>query len=62
MISFYGEAWTEWNVKAAVKSWKELGKNFGISVEVEDEDRTILPASKIFMSMNCSKEASKCLL
>ncbi|XP_066906506.1 uncharacterized protein [Halyomorpha halys] len=58
MISYYGEAWTEWNVKVAVKAWKELGKNFGISVEVEDEDRVILPASKIFMSMNCSKEAN----
>ncbi|XP_039275769.1 uncharacterized protein LOC120349490 [Nilaparvata lugens] len=58
MVSVYGDAWTEWNVRQAVKAWKESNKNFGLAIEVEDEDGNLLPAHKYFSPMNCSKEAS----
>ncbi|XP_014259717.1 uncharacterized protein LOC106672646 isoform X2 [Cimex lectularius] len=57
MLSYYGEDWTELDVKTAVNSWRETGKNFGLAVEVEDEDSTIQQASRYFTPMNCSKEA-----
>ncbi|RZF45274.1 hypothetical protein LSTR_LSTR013648 [Laodelphax striatellus] len=58
MVSVYGDAWTEWNVRSAVKAWKESNKNFGLAIEVEDEDGNLLPAHNYFSPMNCSKEAS----
>ncbi|KAI5755957.1 hypothetical protein M8J77_020965 [Diaphorina citri] len=59
MLSIYGEEWTEWNIKPAVKAWKETpSKNFGLSVIVEDEDGVKLPVDKLFAAMNCSNEAS----
>ncbi|XP_075210777.1 uncharacterized protein LOC142318121 [Lycorma delicatula] len=58
MISVYGEEWTEWNVRGAVKAWRESNRNFGLAVVVEDEDGNLLPAHKYFSAMNCSKEAS----
>lgn len=57
MVSVYGEEWTEWNVRGAVKAWRESNRNFGLAVEVEDEDGNLLPAHKYFSAMNCSKEA-----
>ncbi|XP_054266669.1 uncharacterized protein LOC128988915 isoform X2 [Macrosteles quadrilineatus] len=58
MLSVYGEAWTEWNIRGAVKVWRDNGRNFGLAVEVEDEDGTVLPTDKYFAPMNCSQEAS----
>uniref|UniRef100_A0A1B6C4D2 TGF-beta propeptide domain-containing protein n=1 Tax=Clastoptera arizonana TaxID=38151 RepID=A0A1B6C4D2_9HEMI len=58
MHSIYGDAWTEWNIRGAVKSWRDTGRNFGLTVEVENEDGDLLPAYKYFTAMNCSKQAS----
>uniref|UniRef100_A0A224XLF2 Putative conserved secreted protein n=1 Tax=Panstrongylus lignarius TaxID=156445 RepID=A0A224XLF2_9HEMI len=58
MMPEYGEAWTEFNVKSAINAWRESGRNFGLTVEVEDEDRIILNALKYFEQMNCSVDAN----
>uniref|UniRef100_A0A0K8SPA4 Uncharacterized protein n=2 Tax=Lygus hesperus TaxID=30085 RepID=A0A0K8SPA4_LYGHE len=57
MLPLYSDEATELNVKPAVNAWKETGKNFGLAVEVENEDGVLLQASKYFVVMNCSKEA-----
>ena len=49
------ESWTQWNVRQAVKSWTETQRNFGLSVQVEDEDGNLLPAHHYFAPMNCDK-------
>jgi len=55
MIPYYSEKWTEWNIRNAVKAWhRNPVRNYGISVEVEDEDGNLLPVSKFFRPMNCS--------
>ncbi|KAE8742801.1 hypothetical protein FOCC_FOCC011659 [Frankliniella occidentalis] len=58
MLPVHGSAWTEWNVRMAVKVWRESGRNFGLVVEVEDEDGTLLDAHQFFNGMNCTQEAS----
>nr|CAD7432001.1 unnamed protein product [Timema monikensis] len=58
MVSIYGEEWLEFNVKSAARVWRESGKNFGLSIQVEDEDNQVLPAVKYFSFMDCSNEAS----
>ncbi|KAF6211046.1 hypothetical protein GE061_014159 [Apolygus lucorum] len=58
MLPLYSDEATELNVKPAVNSWKETGKNFGLAVEVENEDGVLLQASKYFVMMNCSKDAA----
>uniref|UniRef100_A0A1B6IEI8 TGF-beta propeptide domain-containing protein n=1 Tax=Homalodisca liturata TaxID=320908 RepID=A0A1B6IEI8_9HEMI len=58
MLSVNGELWTEWNIRGAVKAWRDNGRNFGLAVEVEDEDGALLPSDKYFAPMNCSQEAS----
>ncbi|XP_034239224.1 uncharacterized protein LOC117644110 isoform X2 [Thrips palmi] len=58
MLAVHGSAWTEWNVRTAVKVWRESGRNFGLVVEVEDEDGTRLDAHQFFNGMNCTQEAS----
>ncbi|XP_046388748.1 uncharacterized protein LOC124157780 isoform X2 [Ischnura elegans] len=50
--------WVAFDVRFAARVWRELGKNFGLVVEVEDEDGALLPAERYFAAMNCSKEAS----
>lgn len=57
MLPLHIDERTELDVKAAVIAWKEHGKNFGLVVEVENEDGVLLQASKYFVAMNCSKEA-----
>nr|CAD7449906.1 unnamed protein product [Timema bartmani] len=57
MVSIYGEEWLEFNVKSAARVWRESGKNFGLSIQVEDEDNQVLPAVKYFSFMDCSNEA-----
>ncbi|XP_026809338.1 uncharacterized protein LOC113551344 isoform X2 [Rhopalosiphum maidis] len=58
MVPYYSEKWTEWNIRNAVKAWhRNPGRNYGISVEVEDEDGNLLPVSKFFRPMNCSGDA-----
>lgn len=58
MLAVHGSAWTEWNVRPAVKVWRDSGRNFGLVVEVEDEDGTRLDAHQFFNGMNCTQEAS----
>ncbi|KAK3923002.1 Esterase FrsA [Frankliniella fusca] len=58
MLPVHGSAWTEWNVRTAVKVWRESGRNFGLVVEVEDEDGSLLNAHQFFNGMNCTQEAS----
>ncbi|CAG2057524.1 unnamed protein product [Timema podura] len=60
MVSIYGEEWLEFNVKSAARVWRESGKNFGLSIQVEDEDNQVLPAVKYFSFMDCSNEACEC--
>lgn len=57
MLSVEKESWTEWNIRGAVKSWRDNGRNFGLTVVVEDEDGNLLPADKYFAPMNCSQGA-----
>lgn len=58
MMAEYGEAWTEFNVKSAINAWRDSGRNFGLTVEVEDEDRVLMNALKYFEQMNCSIDAN----
>ncbi|KAJ9591150.1 hypothetical protein L9F63_002305, partial [Diploptera punctata] len=59
MLSVFGkDEWVEFNVRHAVRQWRQLGKNFGLVVEVENEDGEVLKASDYFKIMNCSNEAS----
>jgi hypothetical protein len=59
MIPVTGEEWVELNVRAAARSWRNMSKNLGLVVEVEDEEGKPLPAAKYFSDMNCSKEAGQ---
>ncbi|XP_050534660.1 uncharacterized protein LOC126901853 isoform X1 [Daktulosphaira vitifoliae] len=55
MMSYYGEKWTEWNIRSAVRLWRrEPFHNFGLSIEVEDEEGNVLPVHRFFRSINCS--------
>lgn len=59
MLSVFGkDEWVEFNVRHAARQWRQLGKNFGLVVEVENEDGEVLKASDYFKIMNCSNEAS----
>lgn len=58
MLSYFDEKWTEWNIGNAVKAWRrDPNRNYGISIEVEDEDGNLLPVNKFFRPMNCTGEA-----
>lgn len=58
MLPIYDKGgWIELNVRQAVRQWRSLGKNFGLVVEVENEDGDLLKASEYFTAMNCSNEA-----
>lgn len=58
MVPYYSEKWTEWNIRNAVKAWhRNPVRNYGISIEVEDEDGNLLPVAKFFRPMNCSGDA-----
>lgn len=58
MLPYFGEKWTEWNIRGAVKTWRrDPNRNYGISIEVEDEDGNLLPAQRFFRPMNCSEDA-----
>lgn len=60
MLPIYGKnGWIEFNVGSAAGQWYQPGKNFGLVVEVENEDGQLLKASDYFTAMNCS-EACKC--
>lgn len=59
MLSVYSTKWAEFNVRAAVRTWKDSGRNFGLVVTVEDEDGTLLHADQYLQSMNCSNLTSK---
>lgn len=50
-------AWMEFNIRNAVRTWKNSGINYGLVVTVEDEDGLLLPTHKYIHAMNCSKEA-----
>ncbi|VVC36741.1 Hypothetical protein CINCED_3A017224 [Cinara cedri] len=55
MVPYYSEKWTEWNIRSAVKIWRQdPSRNFGLSIEIEDEDGNVLPIERFFKSMNCS--------
>lgn len=57
MVPYYSVKWTEWNIRTAVKNWRQDPiRNFGISVEVEDEDGNLLPVNRFFKPMNCTPE------
>lgn len=58
MLPYYGDKWTEWNIRSAVKTWRrDPNRNYGLSIEVEDEDGNLLPALKFFRPMNCTGDA-----
>lgn len=58
MMPYYGEKWTEWNIRRAVKAWrKDPSRNYGITIEVEDEDGNLIPANRFFKPMNCTGDA-----
>lgn len=55
MLSYFDEKWTEWNIGGAVKSWRrDPNRNYGLSIEVEDEDGNLLPVNRFFRPMNCT--------
>ena len=55
MVPRYQTKWLEFDILSAVQFWqKRPRKNFGLIVEVEDEDRNKIAPSKIFKLMNCS--------
>ncbi|XP_069702925.1 uncharacterized protein [Periplaneta americana] len=59
MLPIFGKGeWIEFNVRHAVRQWRTSGKNFGLVVEVENEDGELLKAADYFTAMNCSNEAS----
>ncbi|XP_008189870.1 uncharacterized protein LOC103311860 isoform X2 [Acyrthosiphon pisum] len=58
MVPYFSEKWTEWNIRNAAKAWhKNPARNYGISIEVEDEDGNFLPVAKFFRPINCSEDA-----
>lgn len=58
MVPYFSEKWTEWNIRNAAKAWhRNPVRNYGISIEVEDEDGNLLPVAKFFRPMNCSGDA-----
>lgn len=58
MMPLYGEKWTEWNIRRAVNAWrKDPSRNYGITIEVEDEYGNLLPANRFFRTMNCTEDA-----
>lgn len=59
MMPYYGEKWTEWNIRGAVRSWRrDSSRNYGISIEVEDDEGNLLPVVRFFKPLNCSGDAS----
>lgn len=57
MFPIYGKSgWVEFNVGSAAGQWYQPGKNFGLVVEVENEDGQLLKASDYFTAMNCSEQ------
>ncbi|XP_050429818.1 uncharacterized protein LOC126838983 isoform X2 [Adelges cooleyi] len=55
MMAYFGEKWTEWNIRGAVRTWRrDPSRNFGISIEVEDEEGNLLPVHRFFKPMNCT--------
>lgn len=57
MFNTVGDEWMEFNIRTAVRTWKDFGRNYGLVVTVEDEDGVLLPAEKYVHAMNCSKDA-----
>lgn len=58
MLPYFSEKWTEWNIRNAVNAWhKNPVRNYGLSVEVEDEDGNLLPVNQFFRPMNCTGDA-----
>lgn len=58
MLSYFGENWTEWNIKPAMRAWRQDPlRNFGIRIEVEDEEGNQLPTQRFFKPMKCSDDA-----
>ncbi|KAL0277103.1 UNVERIFIED_CONTAM: hypothetical protein PYX00_004501 [Menopon gallinae] len=57
MMPLYGNNLLTFDIRAAVRSWKESGKNFGLLVTVEDENSNPLEPTKYIYPMNCSKWA-----
>ncbi|XP_003240932.1 uncharacterized protein LOC100575681 [Acyrthosiphon pisum] len=57
MVPYFSEKWTEWNIRNAAKAWhKNPARNYGISIEVEDEYGNYLPVAKFFRPINCSDD------
>lgn len=56
MLPYLGDKWTQFNVRTAVKNWRENpADNLGLCIEVNDERGNKLQAKKFFQSMNCVK-------
>jgi len=49
----------EFNIRKAVSTWKEFGRNFGLVVTVEDEEGVLLPADKFIHTMKCSDQTGE---
>lgn len=50
--------WITLDTLLAVKLWDKPNRNFGIAIDVQDQDDNALPAARFFQPTDCS-EASK---
>ena len=59
-ILLRGGQWLAFDVKAALTEWqKKPRRNYGIVVEVENEEMTKLKADDFVRAMNCSEEGRR---
>ena len=55
-----GGQWLEFDVAAALVEWQRRPRrNYGLVVEVEDEERTKLEADQFVRAMDCTEEGEK---
>ncbi|CAL8110426.1 unnamed protein product [Orchesella dallaii] len=60
MLSLRESSWVEFDIKNAVKAWlNDRRPNYGLVVEVENEDQDALDPSKYFRSAPCVKSSSE---
>ena len=58
-----GGQWLEFDVQAALVEWqKRPRRNYGLVIEVEDEERHKLKADQFVRAMNCTQDGKETLL
>lgn len=59
MLAIKDAEWIEFDVHKAAKEWVEHGTNYGLTIEVQNEDDDLIDASKFFANIECPKPTSK---